>query len=89
MSFTYTEAAYENSLIELFCGMGYRHVYGPEVERDYYCPLYEVELEESLCRLNRNLPYEAIEEAIRKLKDLGLGDLAQKMPCSWNTCNTV
>lgn len=58
--------------------MGYRHVYGPEVERDYYCPLYEVELEESLCRLNRNLPYEAIEEAIRKLKDLGLGDLAQK-----------
>ena len=78
MSYTYTEAAYENSLIELFCGMGYRHVYGPEVERDYYCPLYEVELEESLCRLNRNLPYEAIEEAIRKLKDFGLGELAQK-----------
>ena len=78
MSYTYTEAAYENSLIELFCGMGYRHVYGPEVERDYYCPLYEVELEESLCRLNRNLPFEAIEEAIRKLKNFGLGELVQK-----------
>ena len=43
MSISYTEASYENSLIELFCEMGYRHVYGPEVERDYYCPLYEAE----------------------------------------------
>lgn len=78
MSLSYTEASYENSLIELFCEMGYRHVYGPDVERDYYCPLYEAELAQALCRLNRGLPYEAIEEAIRKLKDLGLGDLAQK-----------
>ena len=43
MSISYTEASYENSLIELFSEMGYRHVYGPEVERDYYCPLYESE----------------------------------------------
>ena len=78
MSLSYTEASYENSLIELFCEMGYSHVYGPDVERDYYCPLYESELEQALSRLNRGLPYEAIEEAIRKLKDLGLGDLAQK-----------
>lgn len=78
MSRSYTEASYENSLIELFSEMGYRHVYGPDVERDYYSPLYEAELEQALCRLNRDLPYEAIEEAIRKLKDLGLGDLAQK-----------
>ena len=78
MSLSYIEASYENSLIELFCEMGYRHVYGPDVERDYYSPLYEAELEQALCRLNRGLPYEAIEEAIRKLKDLGLGDLAQK-----------
>lgn len=78
MSISYTEASYENSLIELFSAMGYRHVYGPDIERDYYCPLYEVELEQALCRLNRGLPYEAIEEAIRKLKDLGLGDLTQK-----------
>ena len=78
MSLSYTEASYENSLIELFCEMGYRHVYGPNEERNYYCPLYETELVQTLCRLNRGLPYEAIEEAIRKLKDLGLGDLAQK-----------
>lgn len=46
MSLSYTEASYENSLIELFCEMGYRHVYGPDVERYYYSPLYEAELEE-------------------------------------------
>lgn len=32
MSISYTEASYENSLIELFCGMGYRHVYAPDNE---------------------------------------------------------
>lgn len=32
MSISYTEASYENSLIELFCEMGYRHVYGPDNE---------------------------------------------------------
>lgn len=78
MSTFFTEASYENSLIELFSGMGYRHVYGPDVERDYYSPLYEAELRESLCRLNRSLPGEAIEEAIRRVRDLGLGDSVQK-----------
>jgi type I restriction enzyme R subunit len=39
MSTTFTEADYENSIIELFENMGYRHVYGPDVERDYYSPL--------------------------------------------------
>ena len=32
MSGFYTEADYENSIIELFQGMGYRHVYGPDIE---------------------------------------------------------
>ena len=32
MSISYTEASYENSLIELFSEMGYRHVYGPDIE---------------------------------------------------------
>ena len=78
MSLSYTEAAYENSLIELFCGMGYRHVYGPEVERNYHSPLYDAELEVSIRRINRGLPDEAVAEALRKLRDLGLGDVVQK-----------
>ena len=53
MSVSYTEASYENSLIELFCEMGYRHVYGSDVERNYCCPLYEAEPEQVLFRQNR------------------------------------
>ena len=39
MSGFYTEADYENSIIELFQSMGYRYVYGPDVERDFYSPI--------------------------------------------------
>ena len=41
----YTEADYENSIIKLFQNMRYCHVYGPDVERDFYSPLYEEELD--------------------------------------------
>ena len=42
----YTEADYENSVIELFENMGYTHVYGPDIERDFTSPLYDEVLEE-------------------------------------------
>jgi len=41
----YTEADYENSIIELFQNMGYRYVYAPDLERDFRSPLYEEELD--------------------------------------------
>ena len=44
MSEFYTEADYENSIIELFQNMGYRYVYAPELDRDFYSPIYEDEL---------------------------------------------
>ena len=62
MSGFYTEADYENSIIELFQNMGYRHVYGPDVERDFYSPLYEEELTAALYRLNPTTPEEAIAD---------------------------
>ena len=38
----YTEADYENSVIELFRNdLGYEYAYGPDIERDFYSPLYE------------------------------------------------
>ena len=61
MTFTFTEASYENSIIELFQGMGYNHIYGPNIERDYTSPLYEEILIDSLCRLNPKLPKDAIK----------------------------
>ncbi|WP_156285719.1 type I restriction endonuclease subunit R [Oceanivirga salmonicida] len=77
MSLNYTENSYENSILELFKNMGYRYVYGPNLERDFYSPLYETVLEESLYRLNPNLPVEAINEALYKLKNFDSLELVQ------------
>lgn len=74
----YTEADYENSIIELFQDMGYRHIYGPDIERDFTNPLYETELIEALYRLNPNLPNDAIQDALYKLKNFENGELVQK-----------
>ena len=62
--FVFNEASYENSIIELLEGMGYEHVYGPDVERDYHTCLMEDELRNSLETINPQLPSAAINEAI-------------------------
>ena len=75
----YTEADYENSVIELFRNdLGYEYAYGPDIERDFYCPLYEEILIDSLYRLNRELPDDAIQDALFKLKNFENGELVQK-----------
>lgn len=78
MSYNYTEADYENSIIELFENMGYRHVYGPDVDRDYNCPLYEDELVSALRRLNPSMPDDAINDALFKLKNFENAELVRK-----------
>ena len=75
----YTEADYENSVIELFRNdLGYDYAYGPDIERDFYSPLYEEVLLDSLYRLNRGLPDDAIQDALLKLKNFENGELVQK-----------
>ncbi len=75
----YTESDYENSVIELFKNnLGYEYLYGPDIERDFYSPLYEDVLIESLYRLNRDLPDDAIQDALFKLKNYENGELVQK-----------
>lgn len=75
----YTEADYENSVIELFRNeLGYEYAYGPDIERDFYSPLYEDVLVESLYSLNRGVPDDAIQEALYKLKNFENGELVQK-----------
>lgn len=74
-----SEDAYENSIIELFEELGYMHVYGPDVEtRDFTSPLYEAVLTNSLHQINPNLPDEAINEALFKLKNFENAELTQK-----------
>ena len=81
MSYTnpVNEEAYENSIIELFEELGYTHVYGPDVEtRNFTSPLYEAVLTNSLHQINPNLPDEAINEALFKLKNFENAELTQK-----------
>ena len=78
MSEFYTEADYENSIIELFQNMGYRYVYAPDLERDFRSPLYEEELVSALHRLNPKMPEDAITDALFKLKNFENDELVQK-----------
>ena len=74
----YTEANYENAVIQLIEQLGYTHVYGPDVERDYTDPLYSEVLEGSLIAVNPGLPQAAINEALFKLRNIENGKLAQR-----------
>ncbi|MCD7944086.1 MAG: type I restriction endonuclease subunit R [Clostridia bacterium] len=78
MSTNYTESNYENSIIELFKSMGYTHVYGPDVERDFRSPLYDEVLENRIANLNPSLPEDAIGDALYKLRNFENGELVQK-----------
>ena len=75
----FTEAAYENAIIEIFRDtLGYSHTYGPDVTRDYSDPLYTDELLPVLRRINPKMPETALSEAVSKLRDFGSGDFLQK-----------
>ena len=60
----FTEDTFEQAVIELFEGMGYTHIYAPDMNRTDYS--------------SKGLPLEAIQEAITKLKTFENGSLVQK-----------
>ena len=74
----FTEYNYENAVVQLFENLGYQHIYAPDIERDYKSPLYEEILFPCLKRINKDLPEDAINEAIYKLKNFESGSLLQK-----------
>ena len=74
----YTEADYENSIIELFQSMEYTYVYGPDIERDFKSPLYDDVLNHYIYRLNPSLPDDAVQDALYKLENFENGELVQK-----------
>ena len=78
MSNFYTEADYEKSVIELFQNMGYLYIYAPDLERDFRSPLYEEELDESIRRINPDMPEDAIADALYKLKNFENAELVLK-----------
>ena len=74
----FTESTYENAVIQLFEDMGYTHIYAPDMERDYSSPLLDGALMDSLVKLNKKLPLDAINEAVMKLRTFDTGSLVQK-----------
>ena len=74
----FTEDTFEQAVISLFKGMGYEHIYAPDMERDYSRPLIDSVLQDCLVRINKGLPLEAIHEAIQKLNSFDSGTLVQK-----------
>lgn len=79
--FAFSEASYENSIIELFGNLGYTHIYGPDLnrtEQQYHDPLMDDELRCSLARINARLSSNAIDEAIYKIRNYEAGALVTK-----------
>lgn len=77
--YAFTESNYEQAIVELFSErLGYDYVYGSNVERDYTEPLYMERLQQSLYDINPELPAEAIEEAIVKIRTIETGSLVQR-----------
>ena len=74
----FTEDMFEQAVLELLEKMGYTHIYAPDMNRtDYSSPILENELRDSLVRLNKKLPLEAIDEAVVKLKTFDTGSLVR------------
>lgn len=78
MKNSFTEADYENSVLDLFREMNYDYVYGPDIERNLRSPLYDDILEESLYRINPNCNDKAIVDALYKLRNFENADLVTK-----------
>ncbi|MCL2500423.1 MAG: type I restriction endonuclease subunit R [Defluviitaleaceae bacterium] len=76
---TFTEANYENAVIEVFRDtLGYDYMYAPDLTRDYSEPLYLEQLLTALRRINPTLPEAALHEVFYKLHNLAGGSLLQK-----------
>ena len=74
----FDEDSYEQTLIELFQGMGYQYECGYDVERDFREPYYADDLRKSLRRLNPMLSDEVLSEAMRKVTHVNEGTLEQR-----------
>lgn len=76
---SYKEETYEKSIIELFeKELGYKYYYGVDVARDYGSPLFESEIMESIDRINPKAHFNAIAEALKKLKNFDNNSLVRK-----------
>lgn len=79
MSELFNEQVFENALVSLCeTELGYTHVYGYDVDRDYKDCLYEDELNSSIRRINPGIPEDAISSALFTIKNRLEGTLVQR-----------
>ena len=74
----FTEDSYEQTLIDLFKGMGYQYECGYDVERDFREPWYVDDLKQSLRKQNPKMSDEVIAEAYRLVTHVNEGTLEQR-----------
>lgn len=73
-TYHYTEDDYEQSILELLRDLGYEYHYGPELEelsgRDLHDSCIPMVLRDALLRINGNDKAVAVDEALRKVREL-------------------
>ena len=74
----YGENEYEQTLIQLFKGLGYDYECGYDVERDFREPYYVEDLQKALRKLNPEESEEVIVEAYRIITHINEGTLEQR-----------
>lgn len=75
---SFLESNYENAVMELLDELGYTRLYGPDIARDFHCPLYMDALAERLPYINKKVDKQAVEEALYKLTHMEHGTLVQQ-----------
>ena len=89
MSADYNEEAYENALSELFQNMGWEHVYGPEVDRDWHSHFMILFLKILSGVLIQRRHLSQLTRHFLNSDTLKMLNLKRKMPFLWNTCRMV
>ncbi len=75
---SFLESNYENAVMELLDELGYTRLYGPDIVRDFRCPLYMDVLDERLPRINPTADPQAVTEAVYQLTHMEHGTLIQQ-----------
>lgn len=86
---TYNEEAYENALIELFQNMGWEHVYGPEVDRDWHSHFMILFLKILSGVLIQRLRRLQLTRHFLNSDILKMLNLKRKTPFLWTICRMV
>jgi type I restriction enzyme R subunit len=73
----FTEESFENALIEELESMGYHHLYGPSIIRDYHQVILEEYFYEAMFQINPGITTEIAEEAYKQIRNIGLVKLAE------------